>query len=196
MAIEGEIVEQVAEIDIDGVADRGNRRKADPVMRRPFDHAGRDRAGLRNQGEIAGGRHPAGEAGIEVGAGHDQAETVRSEHPQPVGAGGGARRLRIRAGAMAEAGADDHGCRDALGAGGGDDSRNLRSGRGDHQHVRRLADGIETCHRLHAVDLRMARIDKMYGTRETTFAQVAQRNAAERTLARTGADDRDRFGPQ
>jgi hypothetical protein len=42
----------------------------------------------------------------------------------------------------------------------------------------------------------MAWIDEMNGTRETILAQVAQSNAAERALARTGADDGDRFGRQ
>ena len=80
------------------------------------------------------------------------------------------------------------------GSGGSDDSRHLRSRGCDHQHVRRLGDGIETCHRLHPVNFRMAWIDEMNGTRETILAQVAQSNAAERALARTGADDGDRFG--
>ena len=165
-------------------------------MRRPFDQPGGDGARLRNQGERAGGRHPAGEAGIEMRARHDQAEAVRSEHAQAVGAGGGAHRLRKRAGAMAKAGADDDGRSHPPGSGGGDDSRHLRSRGCDHQHVGRLGDGIDTCHRLHPVDLRMAWIDEMNGTRETTPAQVAQSNLAERALARTGADDGDRFGRQ
>jgi hypothetical protein len=109
VTIEGEIVEQVAEVDIDRVADRGNCGEADPAMRRPFDRPGGDGARLRNQGERAGGRHPVGEAGIKMRAGHDQAEAVRSEHAQAVGAGSGTHRLRKGAGAMAKAGADHDG---------------------------------------------------------------------------------------
>ena len=56
-AIEREEIEQVAEIDIDLVAERDHRRKTDPVRRRPFDQARGDGAGLRDQGEIAAGRH-------------------------------------------------------------------------------------------------------------------------------------------
>jgi hypothetical protein len=37
----------------------------------------------------------------------------------------------------------------------------------------------------------MARIDEMQGTGKVALAQVAQHDAAERTLARTGADNGD-----
>ena len=40
--------------------------KADPVVCRPLDQSGRDRPGLGNQGKIAGNRHPAGKARIQV----------------------------------------------------------------------------------------------------------------------------------
>ena len=52
-AVGGEIVEAVAEIDVDHVAERHEPREADPAPRRPFEKPRRDGAGLRDQREIA-----------------------------------------------------------------------------------------------------------------------------------------------
>ena len=53
-AVGGEVVEAVAEIDVDLVAERDESREADLAPRRPFDHPRRDRARLRDQREVAG----------------------------------------------------------------------------------------------------------------------------------------------
>ena len=58
-AVGGEIVEAVAEIDVDHVAERHEAREADLAPRRPFDQARRDGARLRDQREIAGRRRSA-----------------------------------------------------------------------------------------------------------------------------------------
>ena len=53
LVIHREIVEQIGNIDIDLVADRDDAGEADAALRGPIDHAGRDRARLRNQREIS-----------------------------------------------------------------------------------------------------------------------------------------------
>ena len=80
--VEREEVEQIAEIDVDLVAQRDDRRETDAVRRRPFDQARGDGAGLRDQREVAGRRHAGGEAGIELGARRQDAEAVRADEPQ------------------------------------------------------------------------------------------------------------------
>ena len=193
IAIDGEIIEQIAEIDVDGIPDGGHRGEADAVMCRPFDQSGRDRPRLRNQREAAGKRHPASEAGIEPHARHDQPEPIRPKDAQTMGAGRKARRLRERSRAMAKPGADDDGSLHPLRTRRGDDARHLGGGCGDHQHVGGRGDRIEARHRLDAIDLGMARIDQMDRPRKAGIAQVAQCDAPERVLARAGADHRDRF---
>ena len=53
MLVQREIVEQIGEIDVELIADRDDAGEADRALRRPIDHARRDRAGLRDQREIA-----------------------------------------------------------------------------------------------------------------------------------------------
>ncbi|HEU0116287.1 MAG TPA: hypothetical protein VFQ80_16480 [Thermomicrobiales bacterium] len=48
-AVEGEMIEQVGEVDVDAVAERDNRREADVVRGRPFDQSGGDGARLRDE---------------------------------------------------------------------------------------------------------------------------------------------------
>ena len=82
--VDREIVETIGEIDVDLVAERHDRRKADFACCRPFDHAGRDRARLRNEREIAGMWRAGREARVQPGARHHHAEAVRTDQPEPV----------------------------------------------------------------------------------------------------------------
>ena len=81
-AIDGEIVEQIAEIDIDLVSERNHRRETDRAFRGPFDQARRDGSGLRDQGEVAALRHARGKAGIELHRRNENAEAVGADEPQ------------------------------------------------------------------------------------------------------------------
>ncbi len=53
-AVGGEVVEAIAEIDVDLVAEGDDGGEADTALRRPFDEPRRDGARLRDEGEIAG----------------------------------------------------------------------------------------------------------------------------------------------
>jgi len=70
-AIEREIVKQIAEIDVELVADRGDRGKADAAVGCPIDHSGDNRAGLRHQRQFALNRHARREARVEFPSRHE-----------------------------------------------------------------------------------------------------------------------------
>ena len=93
-AIDGEIVEQIAEIDIDLVAERDHRRESDRAFRGPFDQARGDGSGLRDQGEVAALRHARGKAGIELHRRNEDAEAVGADAGAGPMRGPRARRLR------------------------------------------------------------------------------------------------------
>ena len=75
------VIEQIGDIDIELIADRHDPGEPDAALRSPIHHSGRDRAGLRDQREVARPRHVRGKAGIEADAGHHDAETVRPNQP-------------------------------------------------------------------------------------------------------------------
>src|SRR3546814_8945495 len=52
VAVDGEMVEQVGEVDVERVADRNHRREPDVARARPLQHARRNRAGLRQQRKV------------------------------------------------------------------------------------------------------------------------------------------------
>ena len=110
-AIEREIIEQVAEIDVELIADRCDGGEADVPLRGPIDHAGRDCAGLGNQRELARHRHACRKAGVEFLARHEDAQTIWTDEPQAFGARRLFAGLRERARAMPEPGGDDDGRR-------------------------------------------------------------------------------------
>ena len=68
-----EIVDQVAELDIDRVADRYEMREADLPLDRPVEHRGTQRARLRDEGDIARLGHAGGETDIQLERRHDDA---------------------------------------------------------------------------------------------------------------------------
>src|SRR5215470_7029878 len=81
-AVRRKLVEQIAKIYIDLVADRDDGGEADPALCRPFDHSGHDRARLGDDGEIALLRHAAGEAGVQTRGWHQHAQTIWADHAQ------------------------------------------------------------------------------------------------------------------
>ena len=105
--IEREEVEQVAEVDVDLVAKRHDRRKADTVRGRPFDQSRSDGAGLRHESEISRGRHARGETGIELGARRQHAEAVWADQSEAGGPGRFLAGVGQRAGSVRETGGDD-----------------------------------------------------------------------------------------
>ena len=56
LAVQREVIEQIGDIDVELIADRDDPGEADRALRRPVHHAGRNRAGLRDQRQISRGR--------------------------------------------------------------------------------------------------------------------------------------------
>ena len=64
-AVDREVVETIAEIDIDVIAERDHGGEAHVALRRPFHETGCNSTRLRNEGEVSGVRAPRREAGVE-----------------------------------------------------------------------------------------------------------------------------------
>src|SRR6187551_1220491 len=75
-AIEREVVKQVAEIDVQLIPDRCDRRKSHRSRRGPFYETRGNRPGLRDQGQISRARRASCKTGIELLPGYENAETV------------------------------------------------------------------------------------------------------------------------
>ncbi len=83
----GEVVEEIAEVDIHHVAERDHMRETDVAVCRPVDQSSHDRAGLGHQGECPRSGGAVCETGIDAQARDLQAETVRPQNAQAMGAG-------------------------------------------------------------------------------------------------------------
>ena len=191
-AVGREQVEQIAEIDVDLIADRNHRGEADRALRRPFDHAGDDGAGLRDDGEIALLRHPRREARVELRRRHQHAEAVRADQPQAGGARGAVRRFGERSRAVTEAGGDDDGRRRALRTGRRDGFRHRGGRHRDHHDIGRPGDGVDGFDGADAFDLGVVRIDHVNRPGKSGGDDVCDHVAADRRLARARADDGER----
>ena len=82
-AVEGKVVEEIGEIDVETVADRDHRRKSDRARRCPFHQSRRDRSRLRDEGKVAGRRHRGGKAGVELDTGYQHSEAVGADEAHP-----------------------------------------------------------------------------------------------------------------
>ena len=188
--IDGEVVEQVAEIDVDLISERDDTRKAKRAAGCPFHQARSDGARLGDQRKIAGRRHMRGEARIEFGARHLDAETVGTEKTHAARA----RRLIGAVGertfSLAESGRHDDGGGATARPGGGNRGGDAFRRRRDHQQVRCRQVG-DILDRRKAIDLGVTRIDEMDRPAEACRLQVAQNLATNRVFAGARANDRN-----
>ena len=83
----GEVVDQVAEIDIEHVPRRDDVGEADLLRLRPVDHRRRECPRLSDEGDMSVVRHRSPEACVDPEARHHQPEAVRTEHSHTVEAG-------------------------------------------------------------------------------------------------------------
>jgi hypothetical protein len=113
-AIQSKEIQEIAEIDIDLVANREDGGESNRAARRPFDHSCNDRAGLRDDGEVAMLRHAGGKARIQSRRGHQHAEAIRADESQARGPCRAFSSLRERAGSVTKPRCDDDGGRHAL----------------------------------------------------------------------------------
>ncbi len=137
-----EVIDEVAEIDVDHVAGRDEVREAELLLGRPVEDRRAERPGLRDEGDVAGPGHGPGEAGVEGQAGGDDAEAVGAEDPQAIEPAG-FREDGVLEGppgrpGLAEPGRDDDQAADAGLAAFADEPRHLGRGGADDAEVRRL----------------------------------------------------------
>ncbi len=192
LGIHREMVEQVGNIDIDLIADRDNAGEPDAALRSPIHHSGRDRAGLRDQREVARPRHVRGKAGIEADAGHHDAEAVRPNQPHAVFACRSDRGLVQGSRSVTEARRDDQRAGRAATSGLVNDAGNLSRRRGDDHELGHEVQPVQTAHRSDAADLGMARIDEAEPTLELGLVNVLENGASDRDRAGARADERNR----
>ena len=136
-------------------------------------------------------RHMRGKARIETDAGHHDAEAIRTDQPHAVFLRGPLRRIRQRTRAMAEPGTDDDRTRRAATACFIDQPGDRSRRRGDDDQFGHKSQFLDAADGSDAVDLGIARIDEAELAFELGFANIVQNGAADRAMARTGADQRD-----
>ena len=132
-----------------------------------------------------------GKARIETDAGHHDAEAIRTDQSHAVFLRGPLRRLRQRTRTEAEAGIDDDRTRRTATASFIDEPGNKPCRCGDDNQFRHERQLAEITHGFDAVDLGIARIDEAEFTFELGFADIIEDGTTDRTLARTGSDQRD-----
>ena len=190
--IQREVVEQIGDIDIELVANRNDPGKADGALCRPVHHACGYGAGLRDQRQISCGRHVRGEARIETDAGHHDAQAIRTDQPHAVFVCRPLRLFRHRARAMAEPGTDNDRARRAAAARLIDQACDRARRRGEHNDFGRKSQLGDAAGGRDTIDLVITRIDEAELAFELGFTNIVENGAADRSMARTGSDQRDR----
>ena len=192
VAVGGEPVQQVAEIDVDGVAQRDHRGKAQPARARPLDHRRADRARLRHQGQVALRRPVRGEAREQLRVRRDHAQAVRPHHAQPALARDRLQRLVVRTGAFAHvAGQHDHRARSGIG--GAHRHPRHRGRRRRHQHqLGHEAERVQARRGRHALEFGIALVDHADAAAKAAVDDLPQHQPAQRAFARTPAHQRHR----
>jgi hypothetical protein len=194
MAVAGEVIEQVGEVDIERIAERGNGREPKRPARTPFHQRRGNRRGLRDHSEVAGQCRVRGKAGVESRMRRQDAQGVGADDAQAVGAGDAGQLRRRRVGALAHSGVEHDRRRSALLGGGAGEPGHERVRRGDYDQFRRPRQVLDPRHRGDAFDLVEVRIDQSDLAGEAAIDQVAQHRPAGRLLARATAHDRHRSG--
>ncbi|KAG1451512.1 hypothetical protein G6F57_016144 [Rhizopus arrhizus] len=153
----GEVIEQIAEVDIHRVAQRDHGRESDRARHAPFHQCGGNGRGFGDQREVAGLREMRGDAGVEPCMRRDHAQAVRAKDAQAMRARHRLHLRRQRAGAFAQVrGEDDRRLHATFGRG-AHHLRHDRRRRGDHHQVRHPVQVLQPFDRADAIDLGMPR---------------------------------------
>jgi hypothetical protein len=191
LRIGGEVVENLAEVDIGRRAHRHHAGKTDVVGRRPVEDGGTQGARLRHQRQVAGLDAAVEEGCIEPETGTHDAQTVGADDAHAVGPGGSqhfALKLGAPAAGLAEAGGQHHRRTHPMFAAGLDDGGHGFGTRADHRQLDRLADFLDRGVTALPLHLLVPRIDRIQLAPVAAFQHVAQHDAAHRAGTFTGAD--------
>ena len=185
--IGGEVIQQVAEIHVQRIAQRYHCGEADRTCHAPLHQRRGNRTGFGDQRDIAGLRGVCGDAGIEPRMWGDHAKAVRAQHAHALGACGRFHLRGQRTGALAQPGGEDDGPRHAQLGGLAHHLRQDAGRHRDHHQVRNPRQVLEPLDRAHAVDLGVARADPADLPGKAAGAQVADHRAAGRAITRAAA---------
>ncbi|MGY4553101.1 hypothetical protein ACVMDO_008530 [Bradyrhizobium sp. USDA 4513] len=191
VVVEREIIQEVGDVDIELVADRRDAGEAEPPLRRPFDHRRRDRAGLRDQSNVPVGRLMRGEARIELGARHHDAEAIRPDQAHAMPSRRLPRSLRERARAMAKTGRQDRRTGNAGRSRLRDDFGNRRRRCADDDEIRNEWQRLQVGDGRRAINVGIVPIDDADAAGEAARSDVPEHRRAERRRTRAAADDCD-----
>ena len=191
-----ERVEQLAEADVVGTAQRHDRREADSERRREVQHRGAHGARLRDQRETPGVRDRGPHRRVETDVGADHAERVRSEQADAPLARG-RHHLALPAPRLAfvdrRRGQDDR--RLHAGAPAVVEHRGHRgAGHGDQRELDRLADRAQRRMTAPIEHAAVMRVDEVELALEIALEQVLDDDATERAGAARRPDEGDRRG--
>ncbi len=189
-----EVVDQIAEVDVERVAQRNEMREADAARIGPVEHRRAQRARLRHEGERA---RPAGsmrEARIELRAGREQAYAIRPQDAQLIASRGIETALTDvgRDGRFALEGGDDDRRARAAGAERFDQIRQGRRRRAQHGEIRRGGEHGDRRHAAHALDAVVTRIDRPDRPLETRRDEIPEHDVADAVGSGRRPDHGDR----
>ena len=88
-AIQGQVVEQVAKIQVHHVAEGDQMGEADPPRQGPVEHRGDEGARLGHEGQPPRAGETMAQAGVESLTGHHEPEAVGTQQAQPMAPGDG-----------------------------------------------------------------------------------------------------------
>jgi hypothetical protein len=165
-----QVIEQVAEIDVEALADRDHVRKTDPARLGPNEHGGHQGPRLRDESDVACKRVGVREGGVEAEARRRQADAVRPKQTQQVRLRGAQRRSLF---VGAETSSQDDRCTCAAPADLLDDRGDARRRRADDGQVRRLGQVGGAGEDRLAIERGVLWIDRAQRPAETRTAQVA-----------------------
>ncbi len=192
-----EEIEDLAEVHVGGGAHRNDAGKSDIVAGGPVQDGGAQRAGLRDEGDVAGVRRALVEGGVQPDGGAHDAEAVGADQSDVV-AVRGLHQLPLQRGAgragLAETGGDDDRRFHAVDAAVFEDAGHALRRGGDHHQLDRLADlgdgGIGALSLHHG----MAGVDRIQRALEAALQHVLEHDLADRVGAVAGAENGHRFG--
>ncbi len=78
--IPAEVIDQVAQVNVDTAANRHKMRKPDVFFQRPIERGDRQRLRLRNEGHVPLFRQPRRQTRVQTQPRHNDAETVRAQN--------------------------------------------------------------------------------------------------------------------
>ena len=187
--------EQVVRRDVGLVADRHERREAEPAGLGPLEEGEPERAGLRGEADSPGRERARREGGVEADGGGGDAEAVRADEARAVSADEGEQLVLSL---------DAFGPR--LGEACRDDAEGARAGaqrflrgvdhalarQADDAQVDRIGDLLDRAVGADPGDGLAGAVDRVGGAGEPSCEDVAEQLAADRAAARRGTDHGNR----